>query len=153
MKVIILGSGRIGTAMALDLVQDNQFQVTVADIDGQKLSLMKQHRGIHCIYQDLSDRKKLKKLIKNFDLVIDALPGFMGFTVFQEVISAGKNIIDIAFFPEDPFVLHHLAVEMGVTALMDCGVAPGMSNLLVGYATSQLEETNDIKYMWWDFRR
>ena len=145
MKVLILGSGRVGKVMAQDLVQDPQFRVTMADVDPQGLSHFNGDSGISLILQDLSDKHQLQKLAKKYDTVINALPGFMGFAAFQNVISAGIDIIDIAFFPEDPFVLQQMALKNKVTALMDCGVAPGMSNLLVGYATSQLEETSEVK--------
>jgi len=145
MKVVILGGGRVGNAMALDLAQDPQFQVSVADVDSKRLSLFPKDSGISLISQDLTDHQNLQKLTKKFDVVINALPGFMGFTAFQKVIEAGVDVVDIAFFPEDPFVLQELAVRKKVIALMDCGVAPGMSNLLVGYTASRLEQVNDIK--------
>jgi saccharopine dehydrogenase-like NADP-dependent oxidoreductase len=60
------------------------------------------------------------------------------------VISAGKNVVDIAFFPEDPFTLQAQAEAAGVTAVIDCGVAPGMSNLLAGHVASLLDETHSV---------
>jgi saccharopine dehydrogenase-like NADP-dependent oxidoreductase len=62
----------------------------------------------------------------------------------RSIIEAGKNVVDIAFFPEDPFVLDQEAKQRGVTAIVDCGVAPGMSNLLTGYAASLLDETSSV---------
>src|SRR4030042_2059985 len=109
MKVVILGGGRVGNAMALDLAQDPQFKVTVADNDSGRLSLFAKDSQISLISQDLTDNQKLQKLVKNYDMVINALPGFMGFAAFQNVITAGVDIVDIAFFPEDPFVLQELA--------------------------------------------
>jgi lysine 6-dehydrogenase len=75
---------------------------------------------------------------------INALPGFMGFDVLREVITLGRNIVDIAFSPVDSLTLDELARANGVTALVDCGVAPGMSNLLVGYAASLLEKVKSV---------
>jgi saccharopine dehydrogenase-like NADP-dependent oxidoreductase len=49
--------------------------------------------------------------------------------------------VDIAFFPEDPFLLDELAQKNNVVAVTDCGVAPGMSNILTGYADFLLDET------------
>jgi len=51
----------------------------------------------------------------------------------KTVIEAGKNIVDISFFPEDSFLLDELAKKHHVTVVTDCGVAPGMSNLILGY--------------------
>lgn len=55
------------------------------------------------------------------------------FSALRTCIEAGKNVVDISFFPEDAFVLNELARHLGVTALVDCGVAPGKSNILLGH--------------------
>ena len=80
-----------------------------------------------------NDVKALKNVIKDFDLVIGAVPGFMGYKMMQDVIEAKKNIIDISFYPEDPFGLDELAKKNNVVAVMDCGVAPGMGNVIFGH--------------------
>jgi saccharopine dehydrogenase-like NADP-dependent oxidoreductase len=57
----------------------------------------------------------------------------------ERVIECGKNVVDIAFFPEDMFLLDDKAKKMNVTAICDIGVAPGMSNVLIGYGASMLD--------------
>jgi saccharopine dehydrogenase-like NADP-dependent oxidoreductase len=57
----------------------------------------------------------------------------MGFQTLRTVIEAGKKVVDISFFGEDPFQLDELAQTAGVTAVVDCGVAPGLSNMMLGY--------------------
>jgi saccharopine dehydrogenase-like NADP-dependent oxidoreductase len=63
----------------------------------------------------------------------------MGYQVCETVIKAGKNMVDISFFPEDPFGLDALAKQHGVTVVTDCGVAPGMGNIILGYHDTQME--------------
>jgi saccharopine dehydrogenase-like NADP-dependent oxidoreductase len=77
-------------------------------------------------------------------MVINAVPGFLGFQTLRAVIEAKKNVIDIAFFSEDPFLLDELAQKNGVTAIVDCGVAPGMSNILVGHVHHLLDRTHSV---------
>jgi saccharopine dehydrogenase-like NADP-dependent oxidoreductase len=137
MKVIVLGAGLVGGPMAIDLKKD--FDVTVADLREKALEPLKSH-GIQTIAKDLSDPSVIKELVKDHDMVVNAVPGFMGYRTFEAIIAAGKNVVDIAFFPEDPFQLGKLAKEMNVVAVMDCGVAPGMSNILTGYAQHLLDE-------------
>jgi len=60
----------------------------------------------------------------------------------KNVIEAGKNIVDISFYPEDPFELDKLAKEKGVVAVMDCGVAPGMGNIILGFHNNNMEITD-----------
>jgi lysine 6-dehydrogenase len=141
MRIIVLGAGRVGSAMAIDLVKDPQFDVTAVDRSTESLEKLSTNHKINLEEVDLTNKIKLKKLISGYDLVIDAVPGFMGFDTFKTVINSGKDIIDIAFFPENPFLLDQIAKDRGVTAIMDCGVAPGMSNLLVGYVDHLLDKT------------
>lgn len=63
----------------------------------------------------------------------------MGFNMVKNVIEAGKNIVDISFFPEDPFELDKLAKDNNVTAVVDCGVSPGMGNVIVGHYLNKMD--------------
>ena len=67
------------------------------------------------------------------------MPGFIGFQTLKEIIKSGKSVVDIAFFGEDPFLLDSLARSKDVTAVVDCGVAPGLCNIVVGYVETRLD--------------
>jgi saccharopine dehydrogenase-like NADP-dependent oxidoreductase len=140
MKIIVLGGGLVGGPMALDLAEDKDIQVSVADVSEKTLAKFKSHPGIRTVQQDLSDREKLNTLVSGFDMVISAVPGFLGYKTLETIIKAGKNVVDIAFFPEDALTLDSLAKEKNVTAIVDCGVAPGMSNMLTGYGRHLLDK-------------
>ena len=142
MHIIVLGAGLVGGPMAMDLAADGDHQVTVADISETALSRLAPINGIDCVQADLSDTDALNRILQPADMVINAVPGFMGFTTLKTILGAGKNVVDIAFFPEDPFPLDALAKEKGVTAVVDCGIAPGMSNMLVGLGYSRLDRTD-----------
>jgi saccharopine dehydrogenase-like NADP-dependent oxidoreductase len=134
-KIIVLGAGMVGSAIAIDLAKS--YDVTSADINLPNLSKLKKQK-IKTIQSNLSDKKELSNLIKEYDLVIGAVPGFMGFKTLRTVIEAGKNIVDISFFSEDPFELDSLVKEKNVTAVVDCGVAPGFSNIILGYHNKRM---------------
>ncbi|MBM3436304.1 MAG: saccharopine dehydrogenase [Bacteroidetes bacterium] len=140
-KIIVLGGGLVGGPMAVDLSKDSNFSVTVADISSEALKKLSGFRTIKTVQADLSHTEKLKSLIMNFDFVLNAVPGFMGFKTLRTIIESGKNVVDIAFFPEDMFELDKLARQKNVTAISDMGVAPGMSNVLIGYADARLDKT------------
>ena len=129
-KIIVLGAGLVGGVMAEDLSKNHE--VTSVDISQKNLDKIKSN-NIKKICLDISKSKSLKNVIKDFDLVIGAVPGFMGYKMMQDVIEAKKNIIDISFYPEDPFGLDELAKKNNVVAVMDCGVAPGMGNVIFGH--------------------
>ncbi len=144
-SIIVLGSGLVGGPMARDLA--HEFNVKLADISAIALKKATDGFPITPIQADLSKEEVIGELIKDCDLVINAVPGHMGFKTLETVIDHGKNVVDIAFFPEDLFLLDALAKEKGVIAISDIGVAPGMSNILTAYASSQLDKTDKVKIM------
>lgn len=135
-KIIILGGGMVGSAIAADLA-DN-FNITIADIDLARLNKIKSACRCEIIQTDLSISENVKSVIKDFDLVIGAVPGFMGFQTLKSVIEANKDIVDISFFGDDPFELDDLAKQNNVTAVIDCGIAPGFSSIVLGYHLTQM---------------
>ena len=137
-SIIILGGGMVGSAIARDLKESN-YNITVADWNEGIESYLAPF-NINYIKLDFLNNDALKKAIANFDLVIGAVPGFMGYEILETVIDAGKNIADISFMPEDSRALIHLAKKNGVTAITDAGVAPGISNLLFGKALFEFDQ-------------
>lgn len=129
-KIAVLGAGLVGKAIARDLA--SKYDVTSADRDGEALKAL-EREGIRGYQTDLADHAQLRNFVQSFDLVVGAVPGFMGFETVRTVIEAGKNMVDISFFPEDPFLLDELAIRQKVTVITDCGVAPGMGNIILGY--------------------
>ncbi|HMI68270.1 MAG TPA: saccharopine dehydrogenase C-terminal domain-containing protein [Cyclobacteriaceae bacterium] len=134
-KIVVLGAGLVGKAMAIDLA--STFDVTSVDILEEALKQVEKH-GIKTQKLDFSDSPLLSSFLSGFDLVIGAVPGFLGFQIARTVIEAGKNMVDISFFPEDPFLLDDLAKKKNVTIVTDCGVAPGMGNIILAYHNSRM---------------
>jgi lysine 6-dehydrogenase len=131
MKIAVLGSGMVGRTMAIDLAK--QHDVTSFDASDYALEMLQSKSpSIKTIKADLTAYNNYPELLKPFDLVVTAVPGFMGFETLKAVINAGKNVVDISFFPEDALQLDKLAKEKNVTAITGCGVAPGVSNLVIG---------------------
>ncbi|MBN2413741.1 saccharopine dehydrogenase NADP-binding domain-containing protein [candidate division KSB1 bacterium] len=136
MNIVVLGAGLIGKAIAVDLA--SEFHVTAVDIKEDNLDVLRDRKNILVRRADLTDHHTLEQLIKDADLVINAVPGHMGFETLESVIKCGKNIVDISFFAQDPFALDILAKQKNVTAVVDCGVAPGMGNLILGYHNNRM---------------
>ncbi len=135
-KVIVLGAGLVGKTMAIDLA--GNFDVTAADINEAALKDLAS-AGVKTQKLDFSNLQSLSTTVKAFDLVVGAVPGFMGFQTVKTVIESGKNMVDISFFPEDPFLLDELAKKNNVTIVTDCGVAPGMGNIILGYHNQRMQ--------------
>lgn len=135
-RVIVLGAGMVGRAIALDLAQ--RYIVTAVDRDAHRLAQLAKEAPIQTVTADLSHVETVKKLVADYDLVIGAVPGFLGFQTLKAVIECAKDIVDISFFAEAPFQLDALAKDKNVTAVIDCGVAPGMCNILLGYHNARM---------------
>jgi saccharopine dehydrogenase-like NADP-dependent oxidoreductase len=135
-KIMVLGAGLVGKTIATDLSKD--FDVISADVNGNTLDAVKS-RGIKTQQIDFNDTGALKALLAPMDLVVGAVPGFLGYQTARTVIDAGKNMVDISFFSEDPFGLDQLAKEKNVTIITDCGVAPGMGNIILGYHNQRMK--------------
>jgi saccharopine dehydrogenase-like NADP-dependent oxidoreductase len=141
MKIAVLGAGMVGRAIAADLASD--FDVTTFDLSDHNLKLLREkNSSIHTLQADLACVDQYEAWLSPFDIVVTAVPGFMGFSVLKSVIHCGKNVADISFFPEDVLQLNKLAKEKNVTVITDMGVAPGMSNLILGRYNEEFTVTN-----------
>ena len=128
-SVVILGLGRVGRAIGLDLSE----RYAVRAVDAYAAALQQgKAAGIEVVDADATDHNALVPIIEGADLVINALPGHLGFGVLKNVVESGKKVVDISFFPEDPFDLDDPARSRGLVAVVDCGVAPGLSNMILG---------------------
>lgn len=138
-KITVLGAGLVGRAIVADLCPD--FSTRAVDVDKTRLAALAKQYGVETIQADLSRAETIAKLSGESDLVVCAVPGFMGFETLSAIIESGTDVVDISFFNRDPFELDELARAKNVTAVTDCGVAPGMSNMIIGYhnATMQVD--------------
>ena len=145
MRITVLGAGLVGHAIVVDLARDGEFEVCAVDRDPAALGRLASAPGVRCSEVDLSQPESVRQVVADADLVINAVPGFMGFETLRAVIQAERNVVDIAFFPEDPFLLDELARERGVTAVVDCGVAPGLCNVTLGYLQTRLDRIDSYR--------
>jgi lysine 6-dehydrogenase len=138
MTIAVLGAGMVGRAIALDLAKEHA--VTAFDLSNNHLQLLHQRNpAIKIAAADLQDYACYTDFLDPFDIVVTAVPGFMGYKTLKAVIETGKNVVDISFFPEDALELDELAKSMNVTAITDCGVAPGVSNLVLGRYNEEMD--------------
>ena len=130
-KILVLGCGLVGKTIVKDLAKNHE--VAVVDIQLENIETILKQAEIKFYIGNATDKEFLAPIVKDYDLVVSAVPGFLGFTVLKNLIELGKNVVDIAFFPENAFELDDLAKANGVSCVVDCGIAPGLSNMIVGY--------------------
>ncbi|MBT3250842.1 MAG: saccharopine dehydrogenase [Candidatus Marinimicrobia bacterium] len=145
MKIIVLGAGLVGAPMAIDLNSDENFDVTVADYSDDALNNIKAKcPELSIIQKDLSNTKDVTSLVSDFDLVVNAVPGFMGFETAKAIIKAGKDFVCIAFYEENPFELDQIALDNNVTMIMDCGIYPGMGSVMIMDVAQKLDKVDSV---------
>jgi saccharopine dehydrogenase-like NADP-dependent oxidoreductase len=144
-RVVVLGGGMVGSAIAMDLQRSGECAVTLADLRADALQRAQQRFGVAGRVADLSNPAAVRALAAEFDLVVGALPSAIGLQTLRAVIEARRPYVDISFMSEDARQLTPLAVEHGVTAVVDCGVAPGVSNLMAGHAAARLERCESLE--------
>ena len=137
-KIFQVGAGLVGKTMALDLSQD--YELHLADLDLDLLNSIKNHdSSIHINQINVQNQNELSLWIAEADIVLLAVPGFLGYQSLKTIINCGKDVVDISFSPENVLTLDQLAEEKNVTAVVDAGVAPGIPNFLLGYWNSKMK--------------
>lgn len=144
-RVVILGGGLVGTAMALDLARTPGFRVTVADAKPEALSRLAARTGAATLEVDLSSSDAVERTVAGFDLVLGALSSRLGLQTLHAVLEARRPYVDIAFMAEDAWKLDALAKQRGTVAVIDCGVAPGSSNVAIGWAASRMDPCERVE--------
>jgi lysine 6-dehydrogenase len=144
-EITVLGAGLVGFPIALDLSRDENFSVTICDIRKDRLDWIREKHGLNTCQADLSDATAVRNIVRKADFIVSAVPGYLGFQTLKLIIEESKNVVDIAFFPEDLFELEELAEKQGVIAVSDIGVAPGMSNILTAFGSRKLDKMEKVR--------
>jgi lysine 6-dehydrogenase len=148
MKILALGCGNIGSVAAKDFAKSmSSVKVVIADKESAKAREVAERidvDNVSWMRLDASNTTELLNALKNFDLVIGFLPGKLGYGLAKACIAAERDLVDVSFMSENPLALNEEAVRAGVTIVPDCGLAPGISNILVGHALSRLDSVQDV---------
>lgn len=142
-NILVLGAGLVGRHIAVDLSKSHS--VTVYDIV-EKPALFNAYPNITYQEEYIHPATLDRKLV-GFDLVINALPGSLGYSILKAIIEAGKDVVDISFMPENVLNLRDLADKHKVTAVVDMGVAPGMCGALLGYEAAKMQNVESMKIL------
>lgn len=145
-NLTVLGCGMIGATIARDLAADESLQATVVDVSDANLLRVAGVPRLQSRRADLSTPSGVSNAIAGADVVVGAMPSALGLMVLKTVIEAGKPFADISFMAEDARQLDELARKNNVTAVVDCGVAPGLANLLIGMAAAKMTQVDRAVY-------
>lgn len=141
-RAIVLGGGMVGSTMAKDLAKE--FAVTVADSRPDALERLAPF-GIEGVRAELGSPDVVQRVVAEFDVVVNAISSAIGKETLRAIVDAGKSCCDITFMAESPLDLDALARQRGACVVVDIGVAPGVSNMIAGYAASVLEPCTSLR--------
>ena len=140
--VLLVGGGRIGIYMA-DKLLEKGVEVAVADIDVDKLRYFEERHETR--KANILNIEDVEEVTRDVDWVLTALPGSIAYKGIVNILQMGKNVIDISFYPGDPWSLGELAEKNGVLYMPDAGVAPGLSNVLAANIDGELGGADKIE--------
>jgi saccharopine dehydrogenase-like NADP-dependent oxidoreductase len=147
-KIIVLGCGNIGSVAAKDLAESMPLaEIALADMNASRArdaASKIDRENVSWVQTDASNHRELVKTLKKFELGVGALPGMIGYQVCKASIEAGLNMVDVSYMPEDIMTLNEDASKAEITLLPDCGMSPGLGNILIGHATSKLDQVKSV---------
>ena len=133
MNIAVIGTGMVGRLIAVEL--SKKYQVNAIDNDTTNLNLLKRHRKIITKEMDVKNEDFLGPL-EDTEIIINCVPGFMGFETSKKILEK-KTCVDISFMPEDCNELNTIAEKAKTALYPDAGVAPGLSNMIIGNLISK----------------
>lgn len=149
---LVLGSGKQGSATALDLLLHSDASVTIADRTFDHLApFLNQYKsGGRLLLRslDLLDHAAVRSAMEEKNAVLSAAPYYFNVDLARLAIEAGAHFADLGGNTDLVFkqkALHDAAVAKGVTVIPDCGLAPGMVNILAAEGIRRLDRADSVK--------
>ena len=151
MKVLVLGSGLMGRGAAFDLARNDAVkEVIVADRDLKRAEALAEEMGPKVVAEtvDAADRKQLKALFAKVDTVASEVSYKLNLLHTEVAIATGTHLCDLGGnlkVVEKQLELHAKAKDAGITVIPDCGLAPGLANVLARAGIDYLTSTDSVK--------
>jgi lysine 6-dehydrogenase len=152
MRMLVLGSGLQGSACAYDLLQDKDVsEVRLADVHvGHLPEFLAPYSGPRLIPTpvDVRDHDAVLGAMRQCDAVMSAIPYYFNFDMARLAVEAGVHFCDLGGNTEIVFKQKELDAEArkkNITIVPDCGLAPGMVNILAEHGIKQLDSVDSVK--------
>src|SRR5215210_3416126 len=153
MKMLVLGAGLQGCACAYDLLQNPVMQVTLADLRPDHLPPFLVERGdwdgrLKTVRLDVTDPVAVQETLRGQTSVMSAIPYYYNGPMARAAVEAGCHFSDLGGNTEivlEQKKLHDQALARGVSVIPDCGLAPGMVNILAAEGIRRLDQAEQVK--------
>lgn len=151
MRMLVLGAGLQGSACAFDLLSHTDHDVVLADINVDDLpAFLQPFLGgrLQAVRVDAKDHDSIRGVMKGTAATMSAFPYYFNLDMARLAVEAGSHFCDLGGNTEivlNQKELHEQAVAKGVSIIPDCGLAPGMVNILAQYGIDRLDETRAVR--------
>jgi lysine 6-dehydrogenase len=151
MRMLVLGAGLQGSACAYDLLKNTDHDVVLADLDvGNVAEFLQPYIGnrLTLAQVDANDRAAMRQVMEGTTATMSAFPYYFNLGMAVAAIDAGSHFCDLGGNTEivlQQKELHERAKERGVSVVPDCGLAPGMVNILAQHGIDQLDTVNSVR--------
>jgi lysine 6-dehydrogenase len=151
MRMLVLGAGLQGSACAYDLLANTDHDVVIADLNvGNLPPFLKPYLGgrLQAVQVDAKDHDSIRRVMEGAAATMSAFPYYFNLDMARLAVEAGSHFCDLGGNTEivlNQKKLHDQAVQKNVTVIPDCGLAPGMVNILAQYGIDRLDETRAVR--------
>ncbi|MDZ4674539.1 MAG: saccharopine dehydrogenase C-terminal domain-containing protein [Gemmatimonadota bacterium] len=152
MKMLVLGAGLQGSSCAYNLLQDNRIEsVTIADLHPEGLpAFLAPWLGgrLQTAVLDAKDSAGAAALMEGHTAVMCALPYYFNEPMTRAAIASGAHFCDLGgntAIVQEQKALHSQAKAAGVSVIPDCGLAPGMVNILAAEGIRRLDQATTVR--------
>ncbi len=152
MKMLVLGAGLQGCACAFDLLNDPEVtQVTLADLQPDRMARFLNRRDdprLRPITLDVTDHAAVLETMRSHDAVMSAIPYYFNGPMAKLAVEAGCHFADLGGNTEivmEQKKLDTEARDKGLSIMPDCGLAPGMVNILAAEGIRRLDQTDAVR--------
>ncbi|MBV6521796.1 MAG: Lysine 6-dehydrogenase [Gemmatimonadaceae bacterium] len=152
MRMLVLGAGLQGSACAYDLLQQSDVaEVAIADLDvGSLPAFLTPYVGqrLKPVVLDVRKSDAVREAMRGCTAVMSAIPYYFNLDLARLAVEAGVHFSDLGGNTEIVFqqkVLDADAIARNVSVVPDCGVAPGMVNILAQHGIDRLDAVDAVK--------
>jgi len=133
LNFLVVGYGRVGKAVTLSLKARGHYVETV---DVKEIN--DKVADAHHVIDASKSPHDIARLARKFDCTCGCLPGWLGYKFMAACADYGVKLVDVSFMNEDPLTLNSRALKTGSLIIPDCGIAPVLSNMVIGLSARKM---------------